>query len=142
MSGIYGESAIEQAARENRERCAKYYATVEECIRRQHAGELVKLVRGGPDDEWMIVPVPADQQWNPRYAAYARAHGKRPEEMHAFDKLPGRCHMYEFISWNNDHWAEFEKLHPEHFKFCPHICSDAGHIAYDAWLLEKYPIVS
>lgn len=71
------------------------------------------------------------RDWNPRYVNYARAHGRTPEGMLAFDKqrLPGAC-MMEFIFWNRARIVDFSKAHPE--------CFIAGglkdHEAYDEWL--------
>ena len=47
---------------------------------------------------------------NPRYAAYAKAHGKSPREMMHFDKkrFPGGI-MAGFIVWSNARWDEFAK---------------------------------
>lgn len=48
-------------------------------------------------------------EWNPRYVAYAVAHGQRnPEQMLADDWVtyPGGC-MAGFMIWIDDRWDEF-----------------------------------
>ena len=50
--------------------------------------------------------------WNPRYLAYAAAHGARsPEEMSARDdrRWPGGRNA-GFIVWINARWADFRQL--------------------------------
>lgn len=50
------------------------------------------------------------ERWNPRYVAYAKAHGRTPEEMGAHDEAarPTAC-MLEFILWNDARIAEWCK---------------------------------
>ena len=43
-----------------------------------------------------------------RYIAYARAHGKTPEQMSAEEKDNSN-----FIFWINEKWRQFDRLHPE-----------------------------
>ena len=65
--------------------------------------------------------------WNPRYVAYASAHGHSPEEQMAIDRAayPGGC-MSRFICWISDRSRDFRLIHPEAF------CGE--HIAdQDAW---------
>jgi hypothetical protein len=95
-------------------------------------------------------PIPADtvltmiqyasggRSWNPRYVAYARAHGKRPEDMLAADKLafPGGC-MGGFICWIWANLARFAAAHPEAM-IGGHV-SDQG--AWTAWLEKAQAIV-
>ena len=54
--------------------------------------------------------------WNPRYVAYASAHGQTPEDMIQRDreKYPGGS-MCGFILWISDMYNKFFKEHPEHF---------------------------
>lgn len=70
-------------------------------------------------------------EWNPRYVNYARAHGRDPDAMLAFDKErhPLAC-MMEFVFWNSDRLRDFSKVSPESF------VADGirDHAAYDEWL--------
>ena len=47
--------------------------------------------------------------WNPRYIAYARAHGHEPGDQFAHDKTerPAGC-MTGFILWISQAWRDFE----------------------------------
>jgi len=53
---------------------------------------------------------------NPRYAAYARAHGMTRDDMMAHDrqKYPGGC-MCGFVVWISEQRQAFLKLHPAAF---------------------------
>lgn len=53
---------------------------------------------------------------NPRYVAYAEAHGKTPEAMLEFDRKawPGGC-MTGFIRWIDAHKRAFWRVRPEAF---------------------------
>jgi GTP-dependent phosphoenolpyruvate carboxykinase len=53
---------------------------------------------------------------NPRYIAYAKAHGKTPDAMLAHDKKewPGGC-MTGFILWMREQKGAFRKASPESF---------------------------
>lgn len=53
---------------------------------------------------------------NPRYVAYAKSHGKTPQEMLEFDKqkYSGGC-MAGFIIWIHRRCSEFKKISPELF---------------------------
>lgn len=69
-------------------------------------------------------------RWNPRYVAYARAHGRTPEDQLAHDKreYPGGW-MGGFMVWMNQRWAEWRAT-PE-----PRDLPLAEHqAAFDAWL--------
>lgn len=50
--------------------------------------------------------------YNPRYARYAEAHGRTPEEMLKADVIewPGGS-MCGFMLWMNEKWAKFCRLH-------------------------------
>ena len=53
---------------------------------------------------------------NPNYVAYARAHGKTPEEMMAYDTdaWTGGC-MCGFIIWISEQKTAFFKIRPDAF---------------------------
>ena len=70
--------------------------------------------------------------YQPRYAAYARAHGKTPEQMagHDEEQWPGGC-MCGFILWIGDRWREWRKLKGYSHNW---ILSEADHVEFDAWL--------
>lgn len=81
--------------------------------------------------------------WNPRYVAYARAHGNDPEKQLAVDteRYPG-LKMVEFSFWLEDRWREWEKAANKKFRSA---CTDEDHRCFDAWLdryvtenLERY----
>lgn len=75
--------------------------------------------------------------WNPRYLAYCRAHGKTPEKMleHDEERFPGGC-MCGFILWSSDKLNEARRTHREFFYI--EIGGNAGglldHEGYDKWL--------
>lgn len=72
-----------------------------------------------------------DVSYNPRYAAYAKVHGRTPDAQLAFDKTawPGGC-MTGFILWNRERLVQASKEIPEAF-FMGQI---SDHAAYDRWL--------
>ena len=74
------------------------------------------------------------KDWNPKYVAYAKAHGKTPDEMMAHDEAawPGGV-MCGFILWMSKQKQAFLKAHPEAF-LDRWVISD--HKAWDAWLKE------
>ena|SRR3990167_9693146 len=71
--------------------------------------------------------------WQPRYLAYARAHGLSPEEMLAQDReaWPGGL-MAGYITWINDEWADFDRDNgrPVH--------NPEYHARFDGWLQERH----
>ena len=78
--------------------------------------------------------MPDAKRWNPRYVAYAKAHGKTPEAMLRADKFERPCGcMVGFLEWNSQKLREFRVARPE--AFFGTTLSD--HAAYDAWLAEK-----
>lgn len=82
--------------------------------------------------------------WNPRYVAYAHAHGHTPHSMLPVDeeRYPGGK-MCGFILWNAEKWREFTKtLTTEEKKdsgnnhdMIVYFFSDR----YEAWLKKHYP---
>jgi hypothetical protein len=66
-----------------------------------------------------------------RYVAYAKAHGKAPAEMLAADKeaLPGGC-MARFMVWIGERWTEWCR----EFKRDRYMLSEQDHADFDAWL--------
>jgi hypothetical protein len=52
--------------------------------------------------------------WNPRYACYAKAHGRTPEAQleHDDSVCPGGK-MAGFLIWMGDRWREFSDLRPD-----------------------------
>lgn len=73
-------------------------------------------------------PTPAH---NPRFANFARAHGRTPAEQLAADRAewPGGV-MAGFTLWNTERLREFAKVQPLAFT-CGGL---TDHAAYDAWL--------
>lgn len=73
---------------------------------------------------------------NSRYVAYARAHGREPEDQIVQDRLdwPGGS-MCGFTFWNNDRLSEYHRVNPHAFMMGgssrPAIIDHEG---YDAWL--------
>lgn len=76
--------------------------------------------------------------WNPRFVAYARAHGGAPKEQLKLDEeaYPGGK-MAGFIFWVEDRWHEWRSA-PGHTRHrghtpCDH-CQDSK--GFDAWLSQ------
>lgn len=69
------------------------------------------------------------RQWNPRYVAYAKAHGRTPEEMRAHDEeaWPGG-RMAGFILWMNEQWERWRR---EHQRGTYDPLSDEDHADFD-----------
>lgn len=63
------------------------------------------------------------REWNPRYVAYARAHGNDPEAQLAADRIawPGGV-MAGFTLWIGEQWAEWR--------------ANTGHLGRDYILTE------
>ena len=71
---------------------------------------------------------------NPRYVAYAKAHGAPdPDAMLARDRerYPGAC-MAGFIVWLGYRWAEWLKTTGKRRPL-----TNEDHAAFDAWLSER-----
>ena len=66
---------------------------------------------------------------NPRFAAWARANNKTPDDV--LKHIP----FYEYPIWNRAQIIEFSRVKPDAVLF-GHL---VGHDEYDAWLLERYP---
>ncbi|WP_342234567.1 hypothetical protein [Inquilinus sp. OTU3971] len=68
---------------------------------------------------------------NPRYANYARAHGRDPEVQFEQDRkdLPGGP-LIGFVQWNQDRIREFSVEHPGAVVFGGLV----NHALYDNWL--------
>lgn len=81
---------------------------------------------------------PIERVFQPRFAAYARVHGRTPEAQIEHDKAawPGGV-MCGFVLWNNERWREWRAANGyRHDDILP---SDA-HERYDRWLAEL-PVV-
>lgn len=78
-----------------------------------------------------LASVAAEIGMNPRYVAYAGAHGRSPADQLAHDReeWPGGS-MCGFLLWNRARLAEASKEIPA--AFC--LGRLADHDAYDAWL--------
>lgn len=69
---------------------------------------------------------------NPRYVAYARAHGCSPEDMLKLDEehYPGG-RMAGFITWVSERWADWRVANDRPRDA---ILSSEDHASFDAWL--------
>lgn len=76
------------------------------------------------------------RRWNPRYVAYAVAHGREPEDMLEHDRAawPGG-QMVGFMLWMSRAWTVWARAtgHPRERDPGAYL-SGADHIAFDAWL--------
>lgn len=79
--------------------------------------------------------------YNPRYANYARYHGRKPEEQLDQDRIdwPGGS-MCGFTLWNRERIRDFQRAHPEAFMAAMRgsgaNASLVDQDAYDAWLIQ------
>ena len=60
--------------------------------------------------------------YQPRWLAYARAHGKNPAD--------GELKNWHFVNWIRERWAQWDALTGHHGRGR----SKADHAAFDAWL--------
>lgn len=76
------------------------------------------------------------RRWNPRYVAYAAAHGREPKDMLERDReaWPGG-QMVGFMVWMSRAWTTWARAtgHPRERDACAYV-SDGEHTAFDAWL--------
>lgn len=73
--------------------------------------------------------------YQPRYIAYAQAHGRNPSEQEEFDveRWPGGC-MTGFILWSNQHLSRWKSL----VGIASHRpLTEAQQDEYTAWLFEQ-----
>lgn len=77
----------------------------------------------------MQLALEAEAAYQPRYVAYARAHGRSPEVQAAQDRVehPGGC-MVGYILWIGDRWREYRSA----AGWRPG--APADHAGFDAWL--------
>lgn len=71
---------------------------------------------------------------NPRYVAYARAHGETPDAMLARDveRWPGGK-MTGFVAWISAAWLAWDR---ERKHGANHVRTPEEHTAFTAWLTE------
>lgn len=79
----------------------------------------------------------AQEITNPRYIAYAKAHGETPEGRMETDKRrwPGGC-MVGFMLWMSDMKAIFHKQHPEAFMGSSSLDALVDQEAWTAFLVK------
>ena len=76
------------------------------------------------------------RRWNPRYVAYATAHGREPEDMLTHDReaWPGG-QMVGFMLWMSRAWTTWAEATGHPRMRDPGAClSRADHAAFDSWL--------
>ena len=80
--------------------------------------------------------MPRASHWNPRYVAYATAHGRPPGDMlaHDLDRWPGG-RMTGYILWITEAWRRWAVAagHPRAHSPTAHL-SKQDHVAFDKWL--------
>lgn len=72
--------------------------------------------------------------YNSRYVAYARAHGRTPDEMLEADRnsWPGGI-MAGYVIWIGKQWTEWSAQNPGHTGSM----TPEDHEAFDRWLSER-----
>lgn len=71
----------------------------------------------------------AATQWNPRFVAFAIAHGKTPEQAREECRA---SNFADYLIWNGRHIDAWKKLTGEQ-----HLVTLDQHDAYDRWLMEQ-----
>lgn len=74
-------------------------------------------------------------KWNPRFVAFARAHGRTPEEQDAVDRAGS--HKMEFILWNTAKIREFCRLRGVHPDSVDAYRLLEASDEYDQWLAKE-----
>lgn len=71
------------------------------------------------------------QKWNPRFVAFANAHGHTPEEQDRVDREG--THKLEFILWMSPRIQAFQKLRPDP-RFGPDAAISGDPEGFDSFL--------
>lgn len=79
-----------------------------------------------------ITKIAPDRPFQPRYVAYAKMHGKTPEDMLILDQKRGGIGAW-FSPWIRNRWAEFDRLTNRRYRIGGGHTED-GHAAFDRWL--------
>jgi hypothetical protein len=76
--------------------------------------------------------------WNPRYVAYARAHGNTPEHQSALDRerFPGG-RMAGFMAWLGEQYRAFTGTELNGSYHAVRVWTDRDHAEVDDWLLAQ-----
>lgn len=79
-----------------------------------------------------VINAPPPESWNPRYVAYAKAHGRDPAAMLAYDRerWPGG-RMAGFTVWVSERWAEWRTARGRHRD---DVLTDEDHEDFDDFL--------
>ena len=79
------------------------------------------------------------QKWNPRFIAYAKAHGHTPQEQLDHDDIAwSGGKMVGFMLWIRDAWIAWPKTTGEKPE-CGDGYSNRQHRLFDAWLKDGRP---
>lgn len=75
--------------------------------------------------------------WNPRFIAYAAAHGRTPASMLRHDRAayPGGC-MAGFMAWIQDQWRAWRV---KNSRTRDSFLTEEDHASFDAMLREATP---